>query len=73
MVNRAEQRERYDRQMEELDDVRCGLCNETLALGDRVTVRVSCFFMHPQCSKNACHTCVDDYLRGQMTSMWPGS
>jgi hypothetical protein len=65
MVNRAEQRERDDRQTEELDDARCGLCNEALALGDRFAVRLSCFFMRPQCSKNACHTCVDNYLRGR--------
>jgi hypothetical protein len=65
MVNRAEQKERHDRQTEEQDDARCGLCNEVLALGDRFAVRLSCFFMRPQCSKNACHTCVDNYLRGR--------
>jgi hypothetical protein len=62
---RAEQKERDDGQTEEQDDARCGLCNEALALGDRFAVRLSCFFMRPQCSKNACHTCVDNYLRGR--------
>ena len=65
MVNRAEQKERDDRETEEQDDERCGLCNEALALGDRFAVRLSCFFMRRQCSKKACHTCIDKYLRGR--------